>query len=323
MKAVIRTEYGSPDVIEVVERDIPEPGPREVRVRVEAAGVDIGVWHLLTGLPTMVRLAVGLPRPRQAGLGAELAGVVDAVGSRVTRFRPGDAVFGVGTGTFAEYAVAQEKHLVARPGGVSPQHAASSAVSGVSALQALRAAGVTAGSRVLILGASGGVGSFAVQIAKASGAHVTGVASAAKLDMVRKLGTDAVVDYSRTDPTDGTHDYDVILEMGGRRRLPVLRRALTARGRVIVVGGEGGGRVTGGFLGNLTLGARTAFRAQKAVGLVSSTTTADLAGMGELLASGDVVPAIDEVLPLDAASDALWRIERHEVRGKLVVDPAL
>lgn len=157
MRAVVRTEYGSPDVMRVIDRPLPEPGPRQVRVRVEGAGVDIGVWHLLTGLPTMARLALGLRTPREHGLGTELAGVVDAVGSQVTRFRPGDAVFGVGTGTFAEYALAQEKHLVPRPAGVSAQQAAASAVSGVTAVQALavpRAPYTT----VLILGASGGVG---------------------------------------------------------------------------------------------------------------------------------------------------------------------
>lgn len=323
MKAVVRTEYGTPDQIQLVERERPQPGQREVLVRVEAAGVDIGVWHLLTGLPTMVRPALGLPRPRQTGLGSEVAGVVDSVGSQVTRFRPGDAVFGVGTATFAEYAVAQEKHLVPRPAGVPPQHAAASAVSGVTALQAVHAARITTGSRVLILGASGGVGSFAVQMAKALGAHVTAVASAGKIDLVRALGADEVVDYTTTDVTDGSERFDGILEMGGRRPLRVLRRALTPRGRVVVVGGEGGGRVTGGFLGNLTLGARSAFAAQKAVGLVSATTAADLTRVGELLASGEVVPAIDEVLPLEAAPDALWRVERHQVRGKLVLDPAL
>jgi NADPH:quinone reductase-like Zn-dependent oxidoreductase len=321
MKAAIRTEYGSPGVIRIVDREVPVPGPREVRVRVEAAGVDIGVWHLLTGLPTMVRLGLGMPRPRQVGLGGELAGVVDAVGSRVTRFRPGDPVFGVGTGTFAEYAVAQEKHLVPRPAGVSPQHAAVSAVSGVTALQALRAAGTAAGSRVLILGASGGVGSFAVQFAKAMGAHVTGTASTAKLETVRELGADEIVDHTTTDVTDGSARFDGILEMGGLRSLAVLRRSLAPRGRAVVVGGEGGGRVTGGFLGNLMLGARSAFSPQKAIGLVSATTVSDLTRVGELL--GQVVPAVDEVLPLGAAAEALWRVERRQVRGKLVLDPAL
>jgi NADPH:quinone reductase-like Zn-dependent oxidoreductase len=274
---------------------------------------------MLTGLPTMVRLGVGLPRPRQTGLGSELAGVVDAVGSRVTRFRPGDRVFGVGTATFAEFAVAQEKHLVARPDGVRAPDAAASAISAVTAYQALDPMRSALG-RVLVLGASGGVGSFAVQIAKSLGAHVTGVASSAKLDFVRSLGVDEVVDYATTDPTDGSERYDVVLEMGGRRTLPVLRRALSPRGRAVVVGGEGGGRVTGGFLGNLTLGARSGGRV---VGLVSSTTAADLTRVGELLASGDVVPAIDRVLPLAGASDALWRVERGQVRGKLVLDPAL
>ena len=320
MKAVVRTEYGSPDVIRVIDAPLPDPGPREVRVRVEAAGVDIGVWHMLTGLPTMMRPAVGLPRPRRTGLGSELAGVVDAVGTGVTRFRPGDAAFGVGTATFAEYALAQEKNLVPRPAGVSAHQAAASAISGVTAVQAL---GTTPSSRVLILGASGGVGSFATQFAKAAGAHVTAVASTAKLDFVRGLGADEVLDYTAMDPVDGSRTYDLILEMGGIRSDSALRRGLAPDGRAVIVGGEGGGRVTGGFLGSMTAGLRSTFRRQKVTGLMSVTTTADLEKVAAALSAGDVVPAIDEVLPLAQAPDALRRIESRTVRGKLVIDPAL
>jgi NADPH:quinone reductase-like Zn-dependent oxidoreductase len=322
MRAIVRTEYGSPDVMRLIDRELPEPGPRQVRVRVGAAGGDIGVWHLLTGLPTMARLALGLRAPREPGLGSELAGVVDAVGAQVTRFSVGDAVFGVGTGTFAEFALASEKNLVPLPAGVAPEAAAASAISGVTALQALvREGRLASGQSVLVLGASGGVGSFAVQIARALGARVTGVASTAKLEFVRDLGVDDVLDYTAVDPTDGSRRYDLVLEMGGIRPLSVLRRALTPRGRAVIVGGEGGGRVTGGFLGGMTAGVRSAPFRQKVVGLMSLTTTDDLAAVGAHLASGAVVPAIDRVFPLAEAPDAVRRLEARQVRGKLVVDP--
>jgi len=322
MKAIIRTEYGSPDVMRLVEREVPEPSARQVRVRVAAAGVDIGVWHLLTGLPTMARLALGLRTPRQPGLGTELAGVVDAVGSEVTRFRPGDAVFGTGTGSFAEFAVAAEKNLASLPAGVTPEAAAASAVSGVTALQAVvREGRVAAGQSVLVLGASGGVGSFAVQIAHALGARVTGVASTAKLELVAGLGADEVLDYTATDVTDGSRRFDVILDMGGNRPLSVLRRSLTPTGRAVVVGGEGGGAVTGGFFRGMTAGLRSLPRRQKVVGLISLTNADDLAAVGAYLGSGDVVPAIEKTYPLAGAADALRRLEAHQVRGKLVVDP--
>jgi NADPH:quinone reductase-like Zn-dependent oxidoreductase len=322
MKAVIRTEYGSPDVIRLVQRELPEPGPREVRVRVEAAGVDIGVWHLMTGLPTMVRPALGLPRPRQHGLGTELAGTVDAVGSEVTRFSPGDAVFGIGSsGTFAEFALAQEKHLAPRSSGVSAEAAAASAVSAVTAVQALE--GLKPGERVLVLGASGGVGSFAAQIAKARGAHVTGVASTAKLDLVRGLGVDEVLDYTAVDPTDGSRTYDLILEMGGIRPWSVLRRALVPGGRAVIVGGEGGGRVTGGFLKNLVAAPASLFSSRKIRGLVASTNVETLTTVDAMLADGTITPAIEKTYPLAETADALRRLEAHQVRGKLVITPAV
>ena len=318
MKAIIRTEYGSADVLRLEDVPLPEPGPRQVRVRVEAAGVDIGVWHLMTGLPLMARLALGFRRPRTAGMGTELAGVVDAVGAQVTAFAPGDLVFGVGAGTFAEYVLAADNRLVPRPAGVTAQHAAASAVSGVTAYQGLvREGRLRAGNRVLILGASGGVGSFAVQIAKSVGA-----ASTSKLDLVRSLGADEVLDYSAVDPTDGSRQYDLVLEMGGRRTLATHRRALTPTGRAVIVGGEGGGRVTGGFLRGMTAGPASLPFRRKVVGLVSTTTASDLAAVGELLASGAVIPSIEQVLPLADAPDALRRLESRQVRGKLVIDPA-
>lgn len=320
MKAAVRTEYGSPDVIQIVERELPELKPREVRVRVEAAGVDIGVWHMLTGLPTMMRPAVGLPRPRQHGLGSEVAGTVDATGSEVGRFRIGDRVFGTGTGTFAECAIADERNLVQLSDGVAFVDAAASAISGVTAIQALAPLTSPLG-RVLVLGASGGVGSFAVQIAKAFGAHVTGVASTAKLDLVRSLGADEVLDYTVTDPTDGTRTYDLIVDMGGNRPLSALRRTLTPGGRAVIVGGEGGGRVTGGFFRGMTAGLASVGHRQKVSGLMSKTTREALVDLDTLLANGSLKPAIDKVYPLAETATALRRLEARQVRGKLVIDP--
>ncbi|MCU1415909.1 MAG: NADPH:quinone reductase and related Zn-dependent oxidoreductase [Schumannella sp.] len=324
MKAIIRTQYGSPDVLELVDIERPVPAKREVLVRVEAAGVDIGVWHLMTGLPTMARIALGARRPRLPGLGTELAGVVEGVGADVTRFRIGDSVFGAGRGAFAEYAIASEDKLASRPAGVTAQQAAASAVSGVTAVQALDAGRVAAGQRVLVLGASGGVGSFVVQIAKALGAHVTGVASTSKLESVRALGADEVIDYTTTDATDGSQRYDLIVDMGGNRPLAVLRRALGPRGRAVIVGGEdGGGRVLGGFQRSMFAGLASAVRRQRVVGLVSLTTTADLLRVGELLASGTMTSRVDGVYPLTQTADAIRRLEARHVRGKLVIDLGL
>jgi NADPH:quinone reductase-like Zn-dependent oxidoreductase len=322
MRAIIRTDYGSADVMRLAEIDRPTPGPQEVLVRVEAAGLDIGVWHVATGLPLLARLAFGLRAPRQHGLGSELAGVVDAVGAEVAGFRPGDEVFGVGAASFAEYTVAAESKLARKPATVPFADAAASAISGVTALLAVRAAGpLASGERVLVLGASGGVGSFVVQLAHAAGAHVTGVASTEKLDLVRGLGADEVIDYTTSNPVDGIQRYDLVIDMGGNRPLRVLRRALTPRGRVVIVGGEGGGRVLGGFQRAMTAGLVSLLRRQKVSGLVSVTTAPHLHELAGLLASGAIAPAIDGRYALADAPDAMRRLEARQVSGKLVIEP--
>jgi NADPH:quinone reductase-like Zn-dependent oxidoreductase len=322
VKAVIRTEYGSADVMRLVDVDRPVPGAREVIVKVDAAGFDIGVWHVATGLPLLARLAFGLSAPRLPGLGSELAGVVDAVGAEVTGFSPGDEVFGVGNAAFAEYSVVAETKLAPKPASVPSAAAAASAISGVTALQAMRAAGrLGTEHRVLVLGASGGVGSFVVQLAHATGAHVTGAASTAKLDFVRGLGADEAVDYTAGDPTDGSQLYDVIIDMGGNRPRRALRRALTPAGRAVIVGGEGGGRFLGGFQRAMTAGLASALRRQKVSGLVSITKAADLVELAGLLESRVLVPAVDRIYPLAEAPDAMQRLESRRVRGKLVIDP--
>ena len=250
MTAIVQDRYGSApeDLFRLAEIDRPAIGDGEVLVRVHAASVDRGTWHIMSGLPYPIRLAgFGLRRPKYANPGRNLAGTVEAVGAGVTGFAPGDEVFGMSTSTFAEYATARPDKLAPKPANLSFEQAAAVPVSGGTALQAVRDHGrVQAGEKVLIIGASGGVGSFAVQIAKAFGAEVTGVCSTAKVDMVRALGADHVIDYTREDFADGGRRYDVILDIGGNARLSRLRRALTPRGRLVIVGGETDGRLLGG-----------------------------------------------------------------------------
>jgi len=229
VKAVVQDTYGSADVLKFRDIDTPGIARDEVLIRVQAAGVSRGVWHIMTGLPYPIRLAgYGLRAPRTAVPGADLAGVVETVGQDVTRFQPGDEVFGIGTGAFAEYARAPENKLAVKPANLSFEQAAVVGVSGLTALQGLRDRGrVGPGQTVLIIGASGGVGTFAVQLAKAFGAEVTGVCSTTKTDLVRSIGADYVIDYTRADFGDGTEHYDVILDIGGNASLSRLRRALT------------------------------------------------------------------------------------------------
>src|SRR3954471_23668785 len=241
MKAIIRDRYGSADVLRLREVEVPEVGDEEVLVRVRAAGLDRGAWHVMAGLPYLIRGAgYGLRRPKHAGLGSELAGVVEAVGANVTGLEPGDAVFGTCRASFAEYATTEPDKLARMPANLSFEHAAAVPVSAVTALQALRDHGrVKAAQQVLVIGASGGVGTFAVQIAKALGAHVTGVSSTQKLDLVRSLGADHVIDYTHADIGDDGRRYDVVLDIGGNRPLSRLRRVLTSDGTLVIIGGEG------------------------------------------------------------------------------------
>src|SRR5438876_4619727 len=241
MKAIVRDAYGEVDVLRLGEIATPVAGEGEVLVRVHAAGVDQGVWHLMTGTPYAMRLAgFGIRAPKNPLLGYDVAGRVDAVGARVTEFRPGQEVFGTCRGSFAEYAVARADRLLPKPDNVSFEQAAAVPISGFAALQAVRHGGVRPGQRVLIIGAGGGVGTFAMQIAKASGAEVTGVCSTAKAGLVRSIGADHVIDYTREDFADGRQRYDLILDIGGNSPLRRLRRALTPKGTLVIAGGEGG-----------------------------------------------------------------------------------
>ena len=270
MRAIVQDAYGSAEVLHLAEIDAPVIAANEVLVKVQAAGMDRGTWHSLTGKPYLMRImGFGFRRPKNRVAGLDVAGTVAAVGADVTRFRVGDEVFGISRGAFAEYAAAREDKLAAKPAGLSFEQAAVVPISGGTAIQALRAGRVEAGQRVLIIGASGGVGTYAVQLAKALGAEVTGVCSTAKLDLVRSIGADHVVDYTREDFADGAERYDLILDIGGNSRLSRLRRALAPKGTLVIVGGEEKGNVTGGFGRQLRALALSPFVSQRLTMLAS------------------------------------------------------
>jgi NADPH:quinone reductase-like Zn-dependent oxidoreductase len=323
MKAIVQDRYGGPEVLEFRDIDQPVPTDNQVLVQVRAAGVHRGDWHVMTGLPYMTRLVVpslGLRRPKVPVLGMDVAGTVEAVGPRVTRFQPGDEVFGWTDGAFAEYAIAPEDHLAAKPAALSFEEAAVVPISGFAALQAVRDVGeVQAGQRVLVLGAAGAVGWFAAQIAKAFGAHVTGVASTSQLELVGSVGADEVIDYTRTDVTDGTRQWDVIVDTGGRRTLAQLRRALTPTGTLAIVGGEGGGRVMGGFLRNLRAPVLSRFIGQRLRMLASKPNQDDLQVLRELIEAGKLRPLVGQTYPLAEVPEAMRALEAGKTRGKIVI----
>lgn len=321
MQAVVQDEYGdTADVLRLAQVARPEPGPGEVLVRVAAAGVDRGVWHLMAGKPYAARLAFGLRAPRRRVRGSEFAGWVESVGDGVTAVRPGGHVYGIGVGSFAEYVVAPEKKVAPAPTGIALVEAAAVPVSASTALQAVRDhAGLTRGQKVLVVGASGGVGSFAVQIAKAFGAEVTGVGRTEKLGLIRSLGADHVVDYTADDVTEGAERYDVVLDIGGNTPPRRLRRLLTPRGTLVIVGGEGGGRWLG--MGRqLRAAAISPFVGQKLCFFVNRENAADLVVLAGLIESGQVAPAVDRTFPLDAAAAAVTYMAEGRAWGKVVVE---
>lgn len=320
MRAVVQHRYGSSDVLESATIPRPTPADDEVLVRVHAAGVDRGTWHLMTGLPYLVRLAgFGIRRPKQPVPGLDLAGTVVAVGDDVTGFAPGDEVYGIGMGAFAEYATAKASKLAHRPETLTPEQAATIAVSGTTATQAVLDVGAAEpGQRVLVLGASGGVGSFATQIAHAHGLHVTGVASAAKADHVRRLGADVVLDYATDDFTAG-EPFDLIVDTGGRNPLRRLRRALTPKGTLVVVGGEGGGKITGGFGRSIRAAVMSPFVSQRMVMLMSDEGADRWEPLRELIDAGSIVAPVDRTYELDEAATAIDDLAAGRIRGKAVV----
>jgi NADPH:quinone reductase-like Zn-dependent oxidoreductase len=320
MRAIVQDAYGTADVLRLAEIAIPAIADTEVLVKVHAAGLDRGTWHLMTGLPYLGRVAFGLRKPKQPVPGFDLAGTVVAVGSSVTRFAVGDEVFGIGRGAFAEYAAAREDKLAHKPANLTFEQAAVVPVSGLTAIHAVRDAGrLVAGQRVLIVGASGGVGSYAVQLAKAFGADVTGVCSTAKTDLVLSLGADHVIDYSRANFADGAQRYDLILDIGGSSTLSRLRRALAPKGTLVIVGGEGGGTLTGGIGRQLRAVLLSPLLGQRLTMLVPKEHYADIERLGELIEGGTVTPSIDHTYPLAEVPDAMRQLAAGKVRGKIAI----
>ncbi len=320
MRAITYEVFGSADVLTLTGIARPVPSENEVLVRVHAAGVERGAWHMMTGNPYLGRLVFGLRTPRIPVLGIEVAGTVDGVGSAVTRFAVGEEVYGFASGSFAEYAVAREDRLAPRPNNVTFEQAAAVPVSGATALQALTDAGrIQRGQAVLIIGASGGVGSYAVQIAKALGAEVTGVASTGKLDLVRSLGADHVLDYTRDDYADGTRHYDLVVDIAGNPTLSRLRSALTPSGTAVITGGEEGGSFSGGMNRQLRAVALSPFLRQRLTMFIAKQRSSDLQRLTALIETGQVIPSVERTYRLPEAADAMRRLEAGDVRGKLVI----
>jgi NADPH:quinone reductase-like Zn-dependent oxidoreductase len=321
MKAIVRDTYGSADVLELRDIEKPEIADDEVLVHVHAAGMDRGVWHVMTGLPYPIRLAgYGLRAPNNPVIGSDVAGVVEAVGKNVRRLQPGDEVFGIGKGTFAEYAGAPQDKLVPKPENLTFEQAAVVAISGLPALQGLRDHGkVRPGQGVLVIGASGGVGTYAVQIAKALGAQVTGVCSTTKVEMVRSIGADHVIDYTREDFTEGDQRYDLILDIGGNSSLARLRRALVPRGTLVITGGEGGGRWLGGTDRQIRALMLSPFVGQKLGTFISKENHEDMIVLKELIESGKVAPVIDRTYPLSQVPEAIRYLQEGHAQGKVVI----
>jgi len=321
MKAIVQDRYGSADVLELREIEPPEVGDDEVLVCVHAAGVDPGVWHLMTGLPYLIRIAgYGFRAPKSPVRGNDLAGRVEAVGKDVTQFQLGDEVFGTSDGTFAEYVSAKATNLAPKPANLSFEQAAAVPTSALTALQGLRDhAEAQPGQRILIIGASGGIGTFAVQLAKAFGVDVTGVCSTTKVDMVRSLGADQVIDYVSDDFTQKSQRYDVILDMAGNRSLSNLRRALTPEGTLVIIGGEEGGRWLGGTDRQIRALLLSPFVRQRLRTFVAKESADDLLVLKDLIESGKVTPVVDKTYALREAAEAIRYLDEGHARGKLVL----
>lgn len=321
MRAILQREYGAAETLQLADTETPNPGADEVLIEVFAAGVDRGVWHLMMGMPYLIRImGFGFGRPKTPVPGLDVAGRVVAVGSDVTRFGVGDEVFGIGKGAYAEYAIAKESKLVHKPASLSFEEAGVAAISGITALQGVvDVAGVQPGQRVLVIGASGGVGTYAVQIAKALGAHVTGVASGRKHDMVRALGADRVVDYATTDYLDGAVRYDIVFDIGGLNSLKRLRSALTETGTLVIVGGEGGGKFTGGIGRQLRALLLSPFIGQRLTMFISSESHTNIERLAEFMADGRVTPAVGRRYLLQEAPAAIADLEAGKASGKSVI----
>jgi NADPH:quinone reductase-like Zn-dependent oxidoreductase len=320
MKAIVNTQYGSPDVLEFNEVGKPTPKENEVLVKIHAASVNAGDWHLLRGTPFPVKLVFGIRKPKVQILGTDIAGRVEAVGQNVTQFKPGDAVFadlsGFGFGAFAEYKCVPEDGLVSKPVGMTFEQAAAVPSAALTALQGIRDKGkIQPGQKVLIHGAAGGVGSFAVQIAKSFGADVTGVCSTQKMEMVRSIGADHVIDYTQEDCTDIGQRYDLIFDAAAFRSIFDFKRALKPKGIYVFAGGSGNGLLQVMLLGPFI----SLFSGKKMTSMLVRPNQKDLAFIGELMESGKVIPFIDKRFPLSEVANAIRYIEDRRVQGKVVI----
>ena len=320
MKAVVYTKYGSPDVLQLKEVEKPTPKDNEVLIRIHAASANAADWHLLRGDPFLLRLGYGLLKPNNTILGADIAGRVEAVGNNVTQFQPGDEVFGdisgCGLGGFAEYVSVPEHAVISKPASMTFEEAAAVPMAAVTALQGLRDKGqIQPGQKVLIHGASGGVGTFAVQIAKAFRAEVTAVCSTRKVDLVRSIGADHVIDYTQEDFTKNGQRYDLILAANGNRSMFEYKRALAPKGRYVVTGGSMAQLFQAMLLGPLL---STAGR-QNMGNVLARPNQKDLACMKELLEAGKVIPVIDRCYPLSETAEAIRYLEAGHARGKVVI----
>lgn len=320
MKAIVCPAYGGPDVLRLEDVETPVPGEGEVRVKVHASSINAGDWHLMRADPWLVRLEFGLKKPKSPILGADVAGVVDAVGEKVTRFQPGDAVFGdvsgCGFGGFAEYVCGPESVFVAKPESVSFETAAATPAAGITALQGLRdKGGIQGGESVLINGASGGVGTFAVQLAKGFGAEVTAVCSTRNVDRVRELGADHVIDYTQEDFTESGRQYDLILGANGNQSIWAYKRALRPGGRYVMTGGE-----LAQFFQALLLGPLISRFSNVTMGnLLMSVKGEDVAFLAQWLAAGTIRPSIDRRYDLAAVPEAIRYMEQEHAQGKIVI----
>ncbi len=325
MKAVVYTEYGSPDVLQIRDIKKPVPNDNEILVKVHAASVNPLDWHFIRGTPFIGRLGLmGLRKPKVPRLGVDYAGTVEAVGKNVRLFKPGDEVFGGKTGAFAEYLCTRaDRAVTVKPANVTFQQAASVPIAGVTALQGLRDKGhVQPGQKVLINGASGGVGTFAVQLAKLFGGEVTGVCSTRNLELVRSLGAEHVIDYTKEDFTKGKERYDVILDNVGNQPLSGFRRALNSNGILVMIGG--GGPNDGGLIGPMGRPVKallmSPFTSQKMGMFMAELTKGDLTTLGDLMQAGKVTPVIDRTYPLREIPDAIRYLEEGHARGKVVIN---
>ena len=321
MKAIVYNDYGSPDVLKCEEVDKPTPGDSEVLIRVRAASVNPADWHYMRGTPYFVRLQAGLRRPKATRLGVDVAGQVETVGRNVTQLKPGDGVFGACRGAFAEYACAAESALVMKPDNVTFEQAASVPIAAVTALQGLRDKGrIQPGQKVLINGAAGGVGTFAVQIAKSFGAEVTGVCSTRNVDRVRSIGADQVIDYTQEDFTKTGQRYDIILDAVGNHSLLACRRALNPKGIYVAVGGPSGPWMIGPLARAITAPVLSRLVSQNLVMLLARLSKeGDLAILRDLMAAGKLIPVIDRTYPLSEVPEAIRYLEEGHARGKVVI----